>query len=505
MTRRATVAALALLLSISACQPVPPAAPTGASSPPPASAIGGASPATPTNQPSSGLADALRDAISVDDIVADLGRLAEIAEANGGHRAAGSPGHDASVEFAAGELREAGYEVELRPIPVQAFDQRGPTVLEIPGESRFADIRDFKAMLFSAAADVSAPVVAVGFDPAAQPGDRKGRGCNPADFADVPAGSILLLSPGNCRRHDVIVNAQGAGADAVVTAYPDWRSGSVLRPTLLTPGDITVPSIGSTQEVGLALLEASHSGARVRIVVDAVSEARASANVVAETPGGDPADVLVVGGHLDSVMDGPGINDNGSGTMTILELARELARLRPDGAAWKVRFILFTGEETGLIGSLDYVATLSAQDSGSIVAYLNLDMLASPNPVRQVYAVQDTSRPGANRVIADLFGAALDGQGLTWETIELGCQADHCPFNQAGLPTGGLFSGANEIKTSEQVDLFGGTAGSAQDPCYHLACDTTANVDREVLEQLAKAAAWTLGRLAAGEVPLPEG
>lgn len=504
MTRRAAVAALALLLSFAACQPVPSAAPTGAASPPPPSAIGG-SPALATNQPSSGLAEALRDAISVDDIVADLGRLAEIAEANGGHRAAGSPGHDASVDFAAAELRDAGYEVELRPIPVQAFDQRGPTVLEIPGESRFADIRDFKAMLFSAAGDVTAPVVTVGFDPAAKPGDRKGRGCNPGDFTDVPPGSILLLSPGNCRRHDAIVNAQAAGAVAVVTAYPEWRSGNVLRPTLINPGDITVPSIGSTQEVGVALLEASQSGGKVRVVVDAVSEARASVNVVAETPDGDPAHVLVVGGHLDSVMDGPGINDNGSGTMTILELARELARLRLDGAAWKVRFIFFTGEETGLIGSLDYVATLSAEDSSSIAAYLNFDMLASPNPVRQVYAVQDSSRPDADKVIADLFGAALDGQGVTWETIELGCQADHCPFNQAGLPTGGLFSGANEIKTSEQADRFGGTAGSAQDPCYHLACDTTANLDQEVLEQLAKAAAWTLGRLAVGEVTLPEG
>ena len=503
MTGRAVAAALALLLSVAACQPVPSAAPTAASSPPPASAIGGISPPPSTGQASSGLAEALRDAISVDDIVADLGRLAEIAAANGGHRAAGSPGHEASVEFVAGELRQAGYAVELRPIPVQAFDQQGPTAIEIPGESRFTDIRDFKAMLFSAAGDVTGVVEAVGFDPTAKPGDRSGRGCDPADFSGVAAGSILLLSPGNCRRHDAIVNAQQAGAIAVITAYPEWRAGSVLRPTLITPDDITVPAIGTTQEVGLALLAAAQSGAKVRVAVDAVSGPKASVNLVAETPGGDPAHVVVVGGHLDSVIDGPGINDNGSGTMTIVELARELARLRPDGAGWKVRFIMFTGEETGLIGSLDYVATLPPAESKSMAAYLNFDMLGSPNPVRQVYAVQDTTRPDANRVIADLFGAALDAQGVTWETISLGCQADHCPFNHAGLPTGGLFSGANEIKTPAQVELFGGTAAAPQDPCYHLACDTTANIDREVLEQLAEAAAWVVGRFAGGEVAIP--
>jgi Zn-dependent M28 family amino/carboxypeptidase len=505
VTRRAARAAIGLLLAVAACQPAPSAAPSGApSSPVPGGSVAATPPAA-TGAASSVLGDALRDAISVDDIVADLGRLGEIAAANGGHRAAGTPGHDASVDFAAGELRAAGYQVTLQPVPVQAFIQQGPTVLEIPGETGFADLRDYKAMLFSASGDETAPVEALGFDPAAQPGDRNGLGCDSADFADVTAGVILLVQPGGCRRHDVVVNAQDAGAVAVVTAYPDWQPGAVLRPTLLTPDDITVPAITTTHEVGLALLAASQAGASVRVAVDASSEATASVNVIAETPGGDPGHVLVVGGHLDSTIDGPGINDNGSGTMTILEIARELARIRLEGAPWKVRMILFTGEETGLIGSLDYVATLPADQRDSIVAYLNFDMLGSPNPVRQVYDVDETSRPGANGVIAGLFVSALESQALTWETIPLGCQADHCPFNQAGVATGGLFSGANEVKTEAQVTLFGGTAGGAQDPCYHLACDTPDNIDAEVLEQLARAAAWVVGSLASGEVQIPEG
>jgi Zn-dependent M28 family amino/carboxypeptidase len=228
-------------------------------------------------------------------------------------------------------------------------------------------------------------------------------------------------------------------------------------------------------------------------------------NVVAETPGGDADHVVMLGGHLDSVVDGPGINDNASGTMTVLEIARELARLQPDGAPWKVRVGFWTGEETGLHGSSDYVGKLEFEDVAAIEAYLNFDMLGSPNGVRHVYDGTIASRPTAGAFVQGLFTQALDQAGLTWDLVEVGGASDHFSFDQLGIPVGGLFSGANELKTPEQATRFGGTEGQPNDPCYHLLCDTTANIDRTLLEQLARAAAWATGELASGEVGIPAG
>jgi Zn-dependent M28 family amino/carboxypeptidase len=322
----------------------------------------------------------------------------------------------------------------------------------------------------------------------------------------VPPGVVVLVQPANCRRHDVVVQAQRAGALAIVTAYVDWAGDAVLRPTLITPADIEIPALGTTLEVGLALAQAADDGAEVHIVVKATVEMRTSFNVIAETPSGDPAHVLMLGGHLDSVVDGPGINDNGSGTMTVLEIARRLTAIAADpatgGQAWKLRVAFWTGEETGLWGSGAYVRGLEGAAIGSIEAYLNFDMLGSPNGVRLVYDGVDTSRPAEGATVTSLFGQAFESAGLSWERASLGGSSDHFLFDQAGVVTGGLFSGANERKTAAQAGLFGGTADAPEDACYHLACDTADNIDPRLLGEMARAAAWVVGALASGEVDL---
>jgi Zn-dependent M28 family amino/carboxypeptidase len=298
----------------------------------------------------------------------------------------------------------------------------------------------------------------------------------------------------------------------IVTAYPSWTRDAVLRPTLIDPTDIHIPAIGTTQAVGQALADAAATGASVHIETQTSTETRSSMNVIAETPWGDPAHVVMLGGHLDSVVDGPGMNDNGSGTMTVLEIARELGSATGTGAggsaggsagpapAWKVRVAFWTGEEIGLWGSRAYVQGLG--DRESVEAYLNFDMLGSPNGVRLVYDGSATSRPTEGRIIAGLFSQAFDSAGLVWQSAALGGSSDHFPFDQAGIPTGGLFSGANERKTAAQAELFGGDADTPDDSCYHLACDTTDNVDSTLLGDMARAAAWVTGALASGDVDL---
>jgi Zn-dependent M28 family amino/carboxypeptidase len=506
---RAATTAVALLLVLGSCQPAPSTAPSGAPSSIGAAPTTGNGTAAPIGSPGAGgvLAGALRDAISADDILADLGRLDAIAAANGGNRAAGSAGYDQSVALVAGELRAAGYDVRLEPTQLTAFRQDAPSVLQVqaPGATALADIRDFKAMLLSPSGDVTADLFALGFDPTAQPGARNGIGCDPADWSIVPAGVIALVQPGGCRRRDVVLNAQAAGVVGLITSYAEWTPDHVLRPTLIDAAGLSIPVVGVAGTAGLALLAAAQAGSKVHLGVHTTVESTQSPNLIADLPGGDAAHVVMIGGHLDSVVDGPGINDNGSGTMSILEIARELAKLRPSGPAWHVRVAFWTGEEIGLLGSFAYVGGLSAEDASTIEAYLNFDMVGSPNGVREIYDTAASSRPIAGEVIEGLLAQALGDAGLASEVVDIGGASDHLPFEQIGIPMGGLFSGANEVKSDEQAGLFGGTAGLPNDACYHLACDTAANIDRELLEQLARAAAWTLGRFADGEVMLPEG
>lgn len=500
---RAPFAAVVACLALAACQPGSIAGPTTASSHGP-----GATPAATIAGQASGavdiaLADALRDATDPDAIIADLRQLESIADAHGGTRAAGSPGHEASASFVAGELRAAGYQVEEQSVDVYAFEQTGRSTLEIVGAGAraFDDEHDFKAMLFSPSADVTAPMYALGFDPGAQPGDSGGLGCSPGDWTGVPAGAIVLVQPGNCFRHDVVVQAQIAGAAGLVTAYPGWIRDAVLRPTLIEPADIHIPVIGTTQAVGVALAEAAGAGASAHIATSTSSEKKSSVNVIAETPWGDPQHVVMVGGHLDSVVDGPGINDDGSGAMTVLSIARALARTAPPASAWKVRFAFWTGEEIGLVGSTAWVGRSGAEPLNTVAAYVNLDMLGSPNGGRYVYDGAVTSSPPESEAIDRLFARALDADGLAWEKIQVG-SSDNVSFDRFGIPTGGLFSGANEIKSAGQASTFGGTADAPEDPCFHLACDRVAGIDRTLLRELARAAAWGVGALTSGEVQL---
>ncbi|MGH2755640.1 MAG: M20/M25/M40 family metallo-hydrolase [Actinomycetota bacterium] len=410
-----------------------------------------------------------RRAVTVERIREHLEALAAIATENGGNRAAGTAGYDGSVEYVARRLEEAGYDVTLQRFSAPVFEQLRPSVLEVHGGRRFVDGKDFKAMIYSAAGDVTAPLATASFDPDGT--GREGLGC---DGLSLPPGSVALLRPGPCFFRDQVVNAVKTGARAVIFAVPEYsRHGGVLRPTLITPDGIDVPVVAATDAAGRALYAAGE-GAEIHVATEVSSGREEVANVIADSNGGD-GDIVMMGGHLDSVIDGPGINDNGSGVATILEVAEEFA-----GAAFErpTRFAFWAGEELGLLGSRHYISTLD-DEVDDIAVYLNFDMLASSNHVHYVYADQG---PEAGEAITAAFEAALDRAGEPHETIDLEGRSDHGPFLQARVPVGGLFSGADDRKTERQERLFGGTAGAQADPCYHRACDDLDNVDETSLE-----------------------
>lgn len=219
-------------------------------------------------------------------------------------------------------------------------------------------------------------------------------------------------------------------------------------------------------------------------------------NLIADWPGGDPNSVLMSGSHLDSVNAGPGINDNGSGSAAILEtaLAVSRAQLQPTK---HLRFGWWGAEELGMIGSKYYVNNLPAAEKSKISGYLNFDMIGSPNPGYFVYDDDPT--------IEQTFKNYYAGLGIPTEIETEGDgRSDHAPFKSAGIPVGGLFSGADYTKTAAQAQKWGGTSGQAFDACYHASCDTSANINDTALDRNSDAIAYAVWNLGAA-TPVPPG
>ncbi|MFE9931460.1 M28 family metallopeptidase [Streptomyces sp. NPDC005533] len=219
-------------------------------------------------------------------------------------------------------------------------------------------------------------------------------------------------------------------------------------------------------------------------------------NLIADWPGGDPNSVLMSGSHLDSVTAGAGINDNGSGSAAVLEAALAVSRagLQPTK---HLRFGWWGAEELGLIGSKYYVNNLPAAEKAKISGYLNFDMIGSPNPGYFVYDDDPT--------IEQTFKNYYAGLGIPTEIETEGDgRSDHAPFKSAGIPVGGLFSGADYTKTAAQAQKWGGTSGQAFDRCYHSSCDSLSNINDTALDRNADAIAYAIWNLGAG-TPIPPG
>lgn len=215
-------------------------------------------------------------------------------------------------------------------------------------------------------------------------------------------------------------------------------------------------------------------------------------NLLAEWPRGDANSVVMAGGHLDSVTSGPGINDNGSGSAALLEVALAVAGqdLTPTK---RIRFAWWGAEERGLVGSTFYVNSLSATARARIDSYVNFDMIGSPNPGYFVYSA--SGQPSGSLALQQVLQEPFAAMGVPTELTSVGGRSDHAAFARAGIPVGGLFTGAEGTKTSAQAQKWGGTAGQAYDRCYHASCDTISNINVTALDRNADAiahAVWTL-------------
>ncbi len=414
--------------------------------------------------------------------------LQAIADANGGVRAAGTPGYDASVEYVVETMTQAGYDVTLDEFPFVYVAL--PTLAQTAPIQATYDTGAFTGTGFGTLTAAVTPV-----DVNLVPPRANSSGCEAADFAGFPTGNIALMQRGTCSFAIKAVNAEAAGAGGVII----FNQGNTTTPDRT---DLIVGTLGGTNVVGIPVVGASYANGEALAQAGSVAainvdppENIVQYNVIAESPWGDPNNVVMAGAHLDSVQRGPGINDNGSGSASILEVAEQMAKVRPVN---KVRFAWWGAEEAGLIGSTAYVNGLSQEEQDKIALYLNFDMVGSPNHVFFVYDGDDSDATGApagpagSAEIEKTFEAFYNSRDVPFKGTDFSGRSDYGRFIAVGIPSGGLFTGAEGIKTADEAATWGGTAGVAYDPCYHQACDTYANNNDSALDVNSDAIAFSV-------------
>lgn len=428
----------------------------------------------PTNNAAQYAKD-LQSRVTLDATMAHLQKLQDIADANNGTRVAGSRGYDDSVDYVAKTLRDKGFDVQTPEFTMGIFsvDKESMSVNGQPVE-----------------------VHAIGYSAASPADGATGRfvvvagdghlGCSAQDYRGLEiAGAVVMVDRGDCLLAQKAEAATERGAVALVVANNvDEKE---FTATMEESDQIKIPVMSVTKADGARLQ--SQTGTAT-VITDARVEQVTTRNVIVQTKTGSTNNVVMVGAHLDSVKEGPGINDNGTGVATVLETALQMGP--SPQVANAVRFGFWGGEEEGLFGSNAYVRSLTVDALKDIALYLNFDMMASPNtcfftsdadqslppdPEADADQLIPEGSPGIERTLVDTLKSA----GKTPQDLPFDGRSDYDGFTRAGVPSGNFDTGADNVKTPEQVALWGGTADEACDPNYHTAKDTIQNVNRDAL------------------------
>ncbi len=418
----------------------------------------------------------LLECMTVDGVREHQAEFQKIAENNpdpeyGTTRAAGTPGYQASVDYVAGLLEDAGYTVTLDPVEITyAFP---PELRQLTPVAA-----DYETGVFSGSGEGAVTGDVVPVDINLTPPRASTSGCDgayteaavgepivadptgPDDFAGFPDGAIALIQRGGCSFALKALNAEAAGASAVII----FNQGNTPEREPLALGNATPPEGSADTTIDIPVVGASFADGSVlaqpgsTAYVEVITETRTDYNVIAELEGKNPDNVVMAGAHLDSVIEGPGINDNGSGSAALLETALLMANLNPENT---LRFAWWAGEEQGLLGSADYVNGLSQAELDRIALYMNYDMVGSPNYYFGVYDADESSYPApvvvppGSTAIEDVYESYYTLVGEPYDDSAFTGRSDYEAFILAGIPSGGLFTGAEQIKTPEQAGNLG--------------------------------------------------
>ncbi|WP_270889769.1 M28 family peptidase [Pedococcus sp. 5OH_020] len=465
----------------------------------------------------------LVDCVTKDDLWAHMVKFQEIADANPGadghpSRNSGEPGYKASADYVADVMRAAGYAVTLQEYKFHYFSFVGTPVLreDSPTPHSFELGKDFNPgpVVGSTTAKLQP---ARGIVVPATPAPSSASGCQASDFTGFVPGNIALVQRGTCTFVQKVANAEAAGASAAII----FNEGNPGRTSLFSgslSGSEHIPVVFTTYALGTQLLGqyTPGSGPVLTIDVNAIDDPnRSDWNVIADSKGGDPNNILVVDAHLDAIY-GAGMLDNASGSAAILDIAQQL---RNTNTRNKLRFIWFGGEEVGLLGSDYYVRTLPADELAKIKLDLDADVLATPNYVAGVLDPKDgvnlfgrapgTPMPpsiwGPSGIARDYGIDYLRSIGKN-HILFSADGTDAFMFQQAGIPASGVLTGQDCCKLASDVALFGGYEGNFEgtvpgddggcvDNPFRW-CDNLSNNDPEVLTWMSKTFANMVGHMA---------
>lgn len=434
-------------------------------------------------------ARSLREKVTTDAMFAHLQHLQEVADANGGNRAIGTPGYDASLDYVVKTLRDGGFDVQTPEFDFRKFDP-GPVSLAVNGATLDAAVLEYS--VGTGPEGVSGPLVVT-------PGPPRDEtpGCSAADYDGLPvSGAVVLVDRGYCQFS--IKEAAAAQRGAVAMIVADNVDEEKMSATLGARTDVKIPVISVSKADG-AKLRAQPGPAVIK--VDAKVTTIKARNVIAQTKTGSKENVVLAGAHLDSVPEGPGINDNGSGVAAVLETALQMGSSPPIQNA--VRFAFWGAEEAGLVGSMKYLESLDVDALKDIALYMNFDMIGSPNPGYFTYDGDQSTALGSDQSpprvpegsagIERTLVAYLTNAGKTAEDTSFDGRSDYDGFTKTGIPSGGLFSGAEEKKSAEQARLWGGDSDQPFDPNYHKPSDTLQHVDGTALGINGAGVAYAVG------------
>lgn len=419
-----------------------------------------------------------REDVRPEAIEQHLVALDDIAKKNDGNRAAGTSGYTASASYVEAVLKRAGYRTKRQHFEFVYEEVKATSLTQNSPKKATIEQNPMSYSPGTGPGGVTAGLVA----------PTVATGCAASDYSGASAsGRIALIQRGGCSFGAKAETAKKAGAVAAIIYN---NTDGSINGTLGAPSDTYVPATGLSKVDGDKLAAAVKAGAvNMTFVLDKISQMRRTFNVLAETKVGSADNVVMAGAHLDSVQKGAGINDNGSGSAAILEVAVQLAKQKR--VANKVRFAWWGAEELGLLGSEHYVSDLKKdrpEDLKKIATYLNFDMVGSPNYMIGVYDADQSTYESpvtvpkgsieTEAVLTDYF----DGKGQPWVDTEFDGRSDYDAFITNGIPASGLFTGAEEKKSKGEQLLFGGVEGDAFDPNYHEAGDTFYNVSMKAVD-----------------------
>jgi aminopeptidase Y len=412
--------------------------------------------------------DSLQKYIGKNGLVERAGQLYEIAkqsEPENDHptRVIGSQGHNATVQYILDSLASFG---DYYQVSTQAFNAISGSIASYSVQIDGTNITEATAFYMTPPTPKKLPVIG-------RLSAALNDGCKPSDFVDT-AGTIALIKRGACPFGDKSELAGLSGALAAIIYNNE--EGANIPGTLGTPLGHEVATVGISKGHGESLVKRVQAGEHINasVCVDSEIILIDTQNVVAETKSGDKENIVMLGAHSDSVGAGPGINDDGSGTLSLLEVAKALSNFEVNNT---VRFAWWSAEEEGLLGSDFYASMMTADENRRIRLFMDYDMMASPNFAYQIYNASNDKNPAGSGELKQLYVDFYEKEGVNYTFVPFDGRSDYDGFLRAGIPSGGVATGAEELKRPEEVPMFGGKAYIAYDPCYHELCDNLTNVD----------------------------